>query len=671
MNDEKETAPLRTEAPRPEPDRKTPENLLDLDHHHATYGRLLLASSMPDNVKDIIDPEKKDIDQTLISAANFGERHYNPIVLGLSMSERKASWEEIVRTQGLEEAKRQWREGFYSSINLRSEGRDNVVKHFFNVGEISEVTADVNGAIDRIYDEYCNDESNVERFVKKALENPDLDKSEVEWLARKLFGKDSAIVVSRLLELESSASADLSVTRNLLFGSQDKLARINSLLPEEERILNLLVSNYTKPEPAPQPNPDQTPPDPAQTPPKPRQPRQPRQTPLPQPTQQPPRRPPEDRTQEERKGKAETAEEAKANVDFEYTLLRSRMVVKDKAGERYSVKKTEPGAPSPGVANLDDLYNLVRISDGRHLPSMKKGELIALIQSPDTDFIRDPLERKKVKSKSDKDDGIYILQTNYDVGKREERIQLRVKFKEDDGSWYETIEKSYLRSDFDRTFQDEYEIVDDGIPTRQPTTSPETTEPQATPQSHTDFTPSGIPEIRQARTGQILIESTGQNMITDLNRELTNNSGIEASFAIPLDSIKNFLLSSAGGQVISEGSIKPMNGSLRIDGLVIHASKRIEKLGKEISKDVTLSLTLVNQGGSVVAVDRNFNYKTGLAEKMMKPFIDSAINDALDKISDSFRDTLMELVKNQNPTWRPSTIAFAENRVLIGFTKAS
>jgi hypothetical protein len=67
------------------------------------------------------------------------------------------------------------------------------------------------------------------------MESPDLDPSEIEWLAKKLFGRDTAGVVTKIMELERSIAVNEEETFNTLFGSQEKLDRINDLTDPDER----------------------------------------------------------------------------------------------------------------------------------------------------------------------------------------------------------------------------------------------------------------------------------------------------------------------------------------------------------------------------------------------------------------------------------------------------
>lgn len=501
------TAPqeARTEPQQPPQTPEGPELKLDLENYQALYGRLYLSSTNSEKARSFIDPSKQ-IDRRE-TEDNVDFAGYNQVVSGLSMSERTKTWE----GKSFEKAYAQWSGSLLSSIHLsNSPQRQDVIKHF--IGKEYSTVTDID--IRSLYDTYCRDGSNVDAFIEKAMENLG-SMEDIEWLAKKLFGKNSGIITRRILELESNLNSNEDKTIQSIFYKDGAINfdRINNPTNEEKEILESLFQSISKPQGQSPTRLTQTPTENPWTPPNIDEGMRlfDRKTgteysisfietfydPYVEETidrekvihlinsdgiqgslyesqlfeslkngdmtlsEKPKNKKPEPT------GTPETAEDAQATIDHEHTLLRSRMIVQDKSGKKYSVKKTAPGKPSPGAKNLDDLYHLVRISDEEEMTPMRKGDLIASLQGDDPEYIRDPLERKKIKSKIEGDDGIYILQTQHDRDEGE-TIQLRVKLKQENGSWEEAIIHSFPRSQFDAVFSDQYEIVDDKTPTQLP-----------------------------------------------------------------------------------------------------------------------------------------------------------------------------------------------------------
>jgi len=232
--------------PVPNTDLPNPENSLNQENI-SLYGHLFLAAlSDGENIKRALNPEEK-LDQGTIDTMQVkrlgtadSERKYNPIIKGLSAHERTEKW----KGKNFQDAYSEWSTNLLNSLNQSpSQERKELIGKFFGK-DFSEIK---NEDVKVLYDQYCRNGSNVDDFVKKAVEG-ESSGVEVEWLAKKLFGTKSGETVKKIFEIEvdikKAGSIDNALRKANEMFWQSGLDRFNNPNKEEEEILKLLFGNF-------------------------------------------------------------------------------------------------------------------------------------------------------------------------------------------------------------------------------------------------------------------------------------------------------------------------------------------------------------------------------------------------------------------------------------------
>jgi hypothetical protein len=236
-------------SPNP-PEFKNPDELLDLQNHHTLYARLLIAGTLDksrtDEIRTVLNPSTKLTEENIedIKSNNYEllkhERNYNIATNGLSISERKRAWDDVIREHGFETAYKAWSSNLVDTINSSdSDQRKEFINRFFGKDHTSVTEEDIKN----LYEKYCKKGSNIDAFVKKALNNPELNREEIEWLAKKLFGKTSGNVVRRIYEIESAYKSGGTDEVNKAIWEVD-LVRLNEPKDEERLVLSSIFDNF-------------------------------------------------------------------------------------------------------------------------------------------------------------------------------------------------------------------------------------------------------------------------------------------------------------------------------------------------------------------------------------------------------------------------------------------
>ena len=239
------------QQPKPDAGQPNPETILN-PNFRAVHGRLYIAATDDhlDTIEVVLDPKNRDIPFTLKPPTEkfiSEPQRYNNAVWGLSKMERKATWDSVIQAHGFEYAMDEWNAQVRSSIDLTQiQSRKDLIKHYTGK-ESGHSPEEIRTTL---YDIYCNGTSDVTEFVIEALKIPNVSEEDVKWLAKKLFGSDSAVVATKIMELEKSIenTGELA-TFELLFGisEQDrkvKFKRINDPLPDEVELLSKLKAGY-------------------------------------------------------------------------------------------------------------------------------------------------------------------------------------------------------------------------------------------------------------------------------------------------------------------------------------------------------------------------------------------------------------------------------------------
>ena len=227
MTAEESQTPRSQEPNSPTPETSKPNELLDLDNYHSLYPRLLIAGTIAnaghlDKAKSVLDPGKKFTQEEIdsIKTNNYElltlERKYNSVVSGLSMSERRGSWDKIIKDEGFDVAYARWSGSLLSAVHLQETDER---KEF--LGKLFEKNhAEINDDdILNLYDKYCRGSSDIDGFLQKAMEHSG-NIEDVEWLAKRLFGKVSGGVSRRIYELEFAyKSGDFNEINKAIWGS--------------------------------------------------------------------------------------------------------------------------------------------------------------------------------------------------------------------------------------------------------------------------------------------------------------------------------------------------------------------------------------------------------------------------------------------------------------------
>jgi len=220
---------------------KQPE-ILDVDSYGGLYGRLILASqSQESEIANLINPGvKTDIDTSKLTISD--SRDYNLITRGLSKNERLKAWEGIE----FNDAYKMWRSKFTKIIQSTTDEKKleaiNAVSGKL-ASEFNEEDAD------NLYDAFSRGKSDTTAFAKLLVSKLKTDgktdfvkiqelSSDIEWVAGGLFGKQTAVAVSRIIEIEAEIARNKP--RDIVKKIFSDKNRINNLKDEETEILNKL-----------------------------------------------------------------------------------------------------------------------------------------------------------------------------------------------------------------------------------------------------------------------------------------------------------------------------------------------------------------------------------------------------------------------------------------------
>jgi len=229
------TGPNPPDIP-PSPEPSGSKEVLDSEYL-ALYGRLLLAGTSSE--KDLLDTGTKIEDPSLTTRklSWYSERKYDHVTHGLSKFERTEAWK---NAKDFDEAYDIWSKSLQQSIyQTTDEGRKAVINLFTGKDSGAIVVSDMK----TLYDAYCKGGSKVDAFVKRALEGT-VGNDEAAWLAGRLFGNETAKLITRLLELENGIKRD----RIGLIDQLSDVNRLNRFTGEEERMLSLISEHYEKPD---------------------------------------------------------------------------------------------------------------------------------------------------------------------------------------------------------------------------------------------------------------------------------------------------------------------------------------------------------------------------------------------------------------------------------------
>jgi hypothetical protein len=212
-----------------------------LKNYPGLYGRLFLASAAKESdiVHSIID-SSTDIGINPSEVRISDDRTYNPIT-GKSLEERAAAWQGV----SFDQAYQQWKKEFTQVINGIAPTETNRLAAFHAVFKDRPATEFRQADAETLYNRFCQGESNVDGFVKTVIGNLKADRrtlddallNDLEWVSRKLFGKQTAIAVSRIIEIETEMADNPKDFVRVIFSDP---TRINNLNIEEKNILAFL-----------------------------------------------------------------------------------------------------------------------------------------------------------------------------------------------------------------------------------------------------------------------------------------------------------------------------------------------------------------------------------------------------------------------------------------------
>ena len=216
--------------------------ILDINRYGGVYGRLLIASQDP-RADTLINPaEAFDVPGILPISE---KRDYNPITQGLSSGERAEAWKGIE----FNEAYRQWRTKLTQAVKTTTnEKRIGAIETIFRkpAAEFTEEDAD------ELYNAFCKGKSDTTAYARDIASIFQTDgktdlatikdlSSGFEWLASGLFGKQTATIVSRIVELEAAIEDNFAGVVQKVFADKE---RINNLTSEETDIFTKLYTGF-------------------------------------------------------------------------------------------------------------------------------------------------------------------------------------------------------------------------------------------------------------------------------------------------------------------------------------------------------------------------------------------------------------------------------------------
>lgn len=216
--------------------------ILDFQNHGAVYGRFLLASQFDQSdAQDIINPVS-ELRFTEMDIRPLDQRNHNPTFERFSFAEREAQWQ----GKSYDDAYSEWRTQFTDAIkNIKDEKRIGAFQTILPGKSPADFTP--NDA-DDFFEIFSKDKSDVTEFVglitRKLGSEGKIDPTYLkillphfEWLASGLFGKNTASMVTRLIELESELHNNPDSVISAFTANKD---RINTPLDHERRLLGVL-----------------------------------------------------------------------------------------------------------------------------------------------------------------------------------------------------------------------------------------------------------------------------------------------------------------------------------------------------------------------------------------------------------------------------------------------
>jgi len=221
--------------------RQPRSEVLKLDTYSGVYGRLFLASQAetPEKAAGLINPTQ-NIDVP-ISIDVRRSRKYD-FAAGLSDLERTEAWEGVEPTQAYKE----WRTGVAKAVRGNTDKSKTEALQIL-LPCIDSKTFTVRNA-DALFNSYCNGESDIDAFVRTVVDGLSVDcrvdtkrltdlTPHLEWISRKLFGPETARVISRMIELEAEIRNKPKKVKSIIFFDN---TRVNNLTASEIDMLSHL-----------------------------------------------------------------------------------------------------------------------------------------------------------------------------------------------------------------------------------------------------------------------------------------------------------------------------------------------------------------------------------------------------------------------------------------------
>lgn len=242
-----DTAPSAPPNPTTEP-RPTPE-ILDIERYGGLYGRLLVATQfLPKDFESILNPEAPLPPGLIIPKITPDEdRDYSPITWNLSATERFNAWGgKPLRGKDFDDAYKEWRRKFTNAVNADQKRKDAfAVIYGREADQFSEDDTDV------LYGRLCSGKSDTTQFSRTSADNLHLRgvdgkidpeklqklqelKDEIEKIASWLFGKQTAPLVTRMVEIEAGIKNKGQEAIDAIISNPE---RIKVLTEEEKNIL--------------------------------------------------------------------------------------------------------------------------------------------------------------------------------------------------------------------------------------------------------------------------------------------------------------------------------------------------------------------------------------------------------------------------------------------------
>ena len=229
--------------------QREPE-ILDVNGFGGLYGRFLLASQTPESeVSTIINPDDNKQSEPSIATISkiiTDKRDYNPITQKLSTSERQEAWKGIE----FEKAYESWKKQVTEAINKTTdEKRAETIKAISGKSALDFNESDA----DKLYIDFCKGKSDTTTFANSVVStfktdgNVDLAKiadlsSDIQWFAKNLFGKETAVAVSKIIQLEAEMTNNPNKVVRKIFADKQ---RVNELKPAEKEILKSLYGGLS------------------------------------------------------------------------------------------------------------------------------------------------------------------------------------------------------------------------------------------------------------------------------------------------------------------------------------------------------------------------------------------------------------------------------------------